>query len=162
MGAAIYKVFKQKGISHKRFAQGIGLSPTNIDRIFQRREFATKRLRVISDFLGYDFFALLLSAPVRELVQKGQEYGEINDQLNAHEKSSKEKEMVLMLKIQDLEKEVEELKSSKEQEIAVLKKALHEEIERRREAEVQIRVLEGKVEILLRQGMKGENWPDPQ
>ena len=150
MGEAIHKVLKQKGISQKRFAKGIGLSPTNINRIFQRREISMRRLRLISDFLGYDFLALLPSAPVRELIRKGQEMEELTANLASKEKSAQEKEMVLMLKIQDLEKEIEELNTSKEQEIAALKKVLHEEIERRREAEVQIRVLEGKLEILLR------------
>ena len=150
MGQAVNKVLKQKGISQKRFAAGIGLSPTNITRIFQKKEIALPRLRVISDFLGYDFLALLPSAPVRELIKKGQELAEVNAQQAVGEKSAQEKEMVLMLKIQDLEKEIEELKSSTDQEIAAMKKVLHEEIERRREAEVQNRILEGKLEILLR------------
>ena len=150
MGKAILQVVKNKGISHKRFAQGIGLAPTNIIRIFQKKEIALPRLRIISDFLGYDFLALTPSIPVQELIRKGQELDGIRENLAATEKDRQEKETVLLLKIQDLEQEVEALTTTKDQEIAALKKVLHEEIERRREAEVQIRILEGKLEVLMK------------
>ncbi len=162
MGRIIQQLLRKKGASNDEFSRAMDVALTHVPRIFKQKTIPLKRLRAISNYLEYDLCALLPSKKTQEFIQKGKGLdalqAELNDAHSIHESHKAELDAQasrFQAEIEQKEREWSAKDSERKTELAALQAELVEEKENRLEAEIQVRVLEGKLEILmLQQGLK--------
>ena len=159
IGKLIRAELKRQGMSIERFHRSIGVSRTYANKIFGQADIYPKRLRVISELLGVDFLAFMAADHNRkELTTEGRaaklsvELNTLNSQLQARDEQINQLEEAALGKKKETEGEQLAL-NARITELETLLQNTQAELEvtkaEKLEAEIQVRVLEGKLEVLL-------------
>lgn len=155
IGELIREDIRKQGMLLATFAKGIGIDSSAAVRMLRRPDIDVQRIRQISEFMGIDYFSHYCSPASQEVLAAGNSRHLVEEELRetqaAWKHTQEELEASKAKAIADLEAQAARFNSeisSKEQALSELKQQLEKEIELRREAEVQVRVLEGKLEVL--------------
>ncbi len=154
-GKKVRKVLHDRGISHDEFSRAINVSKAHIPRLLNKASFTIERLRAVSKYLGIDLMVYLNSTANLKVLKKGFAFEELQADLVEAQQTKTEQES----QIGSLSAEHESLLANqkaafqteidqKNEELAKLEKLLEQEKAARIEAEIQIRILEGKIEVL--------------
>ena len=168
MGQLIRNILRQKQISVLDFARRNGLSKAHTYRLFKQSHISLDRLRTVSKILEMDLCAYLVSDQSKERL-KGEQLGQLQSELDAA------KEMIAHLRkelyqqtdalkaceaqysgqVADLQQRLIQSESTRqsvatdyEASITALEDELNTEKADRVEAQIQTRILEGKLEVL--------------
>ena len=147
MGQLIRRMYLQRKLNLKQFSQGIGLSLTYTSRLFSQRSITLKRLRIISQFFGEDLCIHLTSAGHRDLLLRGGPVPGLESALEAAAVEAAElREQVVAgaAEAEGLRSKIDGLRA----ELARVEAEREREVSARLEAEIRIRILEGKLEMV--------------
>ena len=147
MGQIIRRIYLQRKLNLSEFSRGIGLSLTYTSRLFSKRTISLARLRIISQYFGEDLCIHLTSAAHRELLLRGGPVPGLEAALEAAATEAAELRAQLAAaaaEAEGLRSEIDGLRA----ELARVEAEREQEVSARLEAEIQIRILEGKLEMV--------------
>lgn len=154
-GKMVRKILRDRGISNHEFGRAMDVNTAHVPRLLNKSQFTIERLHAVSKYFGIDLFVYLNSKANQEILRKGRAFEKLEaDLLDVQQVKAKQESQIDSLSTErdtllaNQKAAFQARITEKEEELAKLKESLEQEKAARQEAEIQIRILEGKIEVL--------------